>query len=119
MPSTHPTPHILPSPRISHLESLTSNLSPLTTNLSPLTLPPTRCPHHLPNMAGKSTLVELITGDNVLGYTVDVHLFGRKKGSGESVWDIKAHLGLLSTVRSHLRRSVPAASTFPTPESGL
>ena len=49
------------------------------------------------NGTGKSTLVELITGDNVLGYQQDVHLFGRKKGSGESVWEIKAQLGLLST----------------------
>jgi molybdate transport system ATP-binding protein len=49
------------------------------------------------NGTGKSTLVELITGDNVLGYQCDVHLFGRKKGSGESIWDIKSQLGVLST----------------------
>lgn len=49
------------------------------------------------NGTGKSTLVELITGDNLLGYRQDIHLFGRKKGSGESVWDIKKQLGLLST----------------------
>ena len=33
----------------------------------------------------------------MLGYQQDVHLFGRKKGSGESVWQIKAQLGVLST----------------------
>ncbi len=49
------------------------------------------------NGTGKSTVVELITGENVLGYQCDVHLFGRKKGSGESVWDIKSQLGVLST----------------------
>lgn len=49
------------------------------------------------NGTGKSTLVELITGDNLQGYRQDVHLFGRKKGSGESVWDIKKQLGVLST----------------------
>ena len=49
------------------------------------------------NGTGKSTIVELITGDNVLGYRQPVYLFGRKKGSGESVWSIKEQLGLLST----------------------
>ena len=49
------------------------------------------------NGTGKSTIVELITGDNLQGYRQDVHLFGRKKGSGESVWEIKKQLGLLST----------------------
>ena len=47
--------------------------------------------------AGKSTLIELITGENVLGFGQDLWLFGRKKGSGESVWDIRAQLGLVST----------------------
>lgn len=49
------------------------------------------------NGTGKSTLVELITGDNVLGYQQDLELFGRRKGSGESIWEIKAQLGVLST----------------------
>jgi molybdate transport system ATP-binding protein len=49
------------------------------------------------NGTGKSTLVELITGDNVQGYQNDVHLFGRKKGSGESIWEVKSQLGVLST----------------------
>lgn len=48
-------------------------------------------------LTGKSTLIELITGDNLQGYMQDVHLFGRKKGSGESIWEIKAQLGVLST----------------------
>ena len=49
------------------------------------------------NGSGKSTLVELITGDNVLGYRLPMWLFGKRKGSGESVWDIKRQLGVLST----------------------
>ena len=49
------------------------------------------------NGSGKSTLVELITGDNVLGYRAPMWLFGKRKGSGESVWDIKRQLGVLST----------------------
>ena len=49
---------------------------------------------------GKSTLVDLITGDNVLGFRQNLTLFGRRKGSGESVWDLKKQIGLLSP-RSH------------------
>jgi ABC-type molybdenum transport system ATPase subunit/photorepair protein PhrA len=53
---------------------------------------------HGGNGTGKSTLVELITGDNVLGYAQEhLHLFGKQKGSGESVWQIRAQLGVLST----------------------
>ncbi|KAL1527647.1 hypothetical protein AB1Y20_009033 [Prymnesium parvum] len=48
------------------------------------------------NGTGKTTLVELITGDNVLSYTQDISLFGRKKGSGESVADIRRQLGVIS-----------------------
>ncbi|MEM9362004.1 MAG: ATP-binding cassette domain-containing protein [Bacteroidota bacterium] len=46
-----------------------------------------------PNGSGKTTLLNLITGDNHKGYGQDLTLFGRKKGSGESVWDIKEHIG--------------------------
>jgi len=49
------------------------------------------------NGTGKTTLVDLISGDNVLGYRQAIKLFGRAKGSGESVWDIKRHLGVIST----------------------
>lgn len=50
-----------------------------------------------PNGSGKSTLLSLITGDNVKGYNQDVTLFGVKKGSGESVWDIKKKIGYFSS----------------------
>lgn len=46
-----------------------------------------------PNGCGKSTLLNLITGDNHKAYGQDVTLFGRRRGSGESVWDIKAQFG--------------------------
>lgn len=49
-----------------------------------------------PNGSGKTTLLELITGDNKQVYCNDVHLFGRKRGTGESIWDIKANLGIVS-----------------------
>lgn len=49
-----------------------------------------------PNGAGKSTLLNLISGDQPQAYANDVTLFGRKKGSGESIWDIKEKLGIIS-----------------------
>jgi len=42
-----------------------------------------------PNGSGKSTILSLITGDNPRGYGQNMILFGKKKGSGESIWDIK------------------------------
>ncbi|GFO70751.1 molybdate ABC transporter ATP-binding protein ModF [Geomonas limicola] len=50
-----------------------------------------------PNGAGKSTLLNLISGDNPQAYANDITLFGIRKGSGESVWDIKRRIGLVST----------------------
>lgn len=50
-----------------------------------------------PNGAGKSTLLSLVTGDHPQGYSNDLTLFGRRRGSGESIWDIKQHIGYVST----------------------
>lgn len=50
-----------------------------------------------PNGAGKSTLLSLITGDHPQGYCNDLTLFGRKRGSGETIWDIKKHIGYVSS----------------------
>ncbi|NLK85210.1 MAG: molybdate ABC transporter ATP-binding protein ModF [Aeromonadales bacterium] len=49
-----------------------------------------------PNGAGKSTLLSLITGDNPLVYANDVTVFGFKRGTGESIWDIKKYYGVVS-----------------------
>ena len=49
-----------------------------------------------PNGSGKSTLLELITGDHPQAYSNALHLFGRRRGSGETVWDIKKNVGLVS-----------------------
>jgi len=49
-----------------------------------------------PNGSGKTTLLELITGDNMQVFSNDVWLFGKKRGSGETIWDIKAKLGIVS-----------------------
>lgn len=46
-----------------------------------------------PNGSGKSTLLSLITGNSPKGYGQDLWLFGRKKGTGESVWQVKENTG--------------------------
>ncbi|HZZ74637.1 MAG TPA: ATP-binding cassette domain-containing protein, partial [Puia sp.] len=48
------------------------------------------------NGAGKSTLLSLITADNPQAYANDIYLFDRKRGSGESIWEIKHKIGYLS-----------------------
>ncbi len=50
-----------------------------------------------PNGSGKSTILSLITGDNPKAFLQDITLFGIKKGSGESVWDIKKNIGYFSS----------------------
>jgi len=49
-----------------------------------------------PNGAGKSTLLSLITGDNPQAYANEIWLFDRRRGSGESIWDIKRRIGFVS-----------------------
>ena len=48
------------------------------------------------NGAGKSTLLSLVCADNPQSYANDIVLFGRQRGSGESIWDIKKHIGYIS-----------------------
>ena len=50
-----------------------------------------------PNGAGKTTLLKLILGENMQAYANEIYLFGRKKGSGENVWDIKKNIGFISS----------------------
>ncbi|MDF4202267.1 ATP-binding cassette domain-containing protein [Maribacter sp. SA7] len=45
------------------------------------------------NGSGKSTMLSMIFGDNPKAYGQEIYLFGNKKGSGESVWDIKKKIG--------------------------
>jgi|SRR6218665_980559 len=49
-----------------------------------------------PNGAGKSTLLSLITADNPQAYANEIYLFDKKRGSGETIWDIKKRIGFLS-----------------------
>lgn len=61
-----------------------------------------------PNGAGKSTLISLITGDNPKAYQQDLTLFGRKKGSGESIWDIRKNIGYFTNA---LNQNFPRSET--------
>jgi molybdate transport system ATP-binding protein len=49
-----------------------------------------------PNGSGKTTILSMIYGNNVKAYGQDVYLFGKKKGTGESVWEIKEKIGYFS-----------------------
>jgi molybdate transport system ATP-binding protein len=49
-----------------------------------------------PNGAGKSTLLSLVNADNPQAYANDIILFDRKRGTGESIWDIKSKTGFVS-----------------------
>ncbi|CAM3513003.1 ATP-binding cassette domain-containing protein [Flavobacterium chungbukense] len=55
-----------------------------------------------PNGSGKSTILSLITGDNPKGFGQNLFLFGRKKGTGESVWEIKKQIGIFTTSMTDL-----------------
>ncbi len=55
-----------------------------------------------PNGSGKSTLLSLISADNPQAYAQDIVLFGRQRGTGESIWEIKRRIGYVS---SELHRS--------------
>lgn len=48
------------------------------------------------NGSGKSTLLSLVCADNPQSYACDISLFDRKRGSGESIWEIKKHIGYVS-----------------------
>jgi molybdate transport system ATP-binding protein len=61
-----------------------------------------------PNGAGKTTLLSLILGDNPQAYANRMSLFGRRRGSGESIWEIKARIGW---VAPELEDYIPAGSS--------
>ena len=50
-----------------------------------------------PNGSGKTCLLNLITGDHPQCYCNDIFVFGYRRGSGESIWDIKQYIGYVST----------------------
>lgn len=61
------------------------------------------------NGAGKSTLLSIVCADNPQSYACDITLFGRQRGSGESIWDIKKHIGYVSPeMHRAYHRDLPA-----------
>lgn len=48
------------------------------------------------NGAGKSTLLSIVCADNPQSYANSIVLFDHKRGTGESIWDIKKHIGYIS-----------------------
>lgn len=74
------------------------------------------------NGAGKSTLLSLINGDNPQAYSNEIYLFDQRRGSGESIWDIKRKVGYISPeLHIYFQRdlshteSVAISSGEPTP----
>lgn len=61
------------------------------------------------NGAGKTTLLSLVCADNPISYACDIRLFGSKRGSGESIWDIKKRIGYVSPeIFSTYKKNLPA-----------
>jgi molybdate transport system ATP-binding protein len=70
-----------------------------------------------PNGSGKSTLLSLLTGDNPQAYANEIYLFGKRRGSGESIWDIKRNIGFISPELQWYFE--PSATVFQTIASGF
>ncbi|MET3113931.1 molybdate transport system ATP-binding protein [Pedobacter sp. CG_S7] len=70
-----------------------------------------------PNGYGKSTLLSLLTGDNPQAYANEIYLFGKRRGSGESIWDIKKNIGFISPELQWFFE--PASTVFQTIASGF
>ena len=49
-----------------------------------------------PNGSGKSTLLSLICADGPQAYSNDISIFGRRRGTGESIWEVKRRIGYIS-----------------------
>jgi len=49
-----------------------------------------------PNGSGKTTLLSLLCGDHPQAFGNDIRLFGQRRGSGETIWELKARIGLVS-----------------------
>ena len=61
-----------------------------------------------PAGSGKTTVLKLITGENLQAYANEIYLFGKQKGHGESIWDIKKRIGYIS---SELQNRHPFSQT--------
>ncbi len=72
-----------------------------------------------PNGAGKTTLLGLINGENTQAYANKIYLFGQRRGSGETIWEIKRELGLVSWALHRDFRSLISISVLDVLISGL
>jgi molybdate transport system ATP-binding protein len=69
------------------------------------------------NGSGKSTLLSLVNGDNPQAFANEIYLFDKRKGTGESIWDIKRKIGYVSPELHHYFDA--AVSAFEVVASGL
>lgn len=64
-----------------------------------------------PNGSGKTTILELITGDNMQVFRENISLFGKRRGTGETIWEIKKRLGIVS-YRLHVEYRMVGGTTL-------
>lgn len=69
------------------------------------------------NGSGKSTILSLINGDNPQAFSQEIYLFDKRKGSGESIWDIKQKTGFVSPELHHYMEA--SSPVFDLIASGL
>ena len=59
------------------------------------------------NGSGKSTLLSLVFCDNPQSYANNVTLFDRKRGVGQSIWEVKSRIGFISPeITNYYRKPV-------------
>ena len=61
------------------------------------------------NGSGKSTLLALISADHPQAYSNRINIFGKKRGSGESIWDVKRRIGFFSSELLRYFSKLPTA----------
>jgi molybdate transport system ATP-binding protein len=67
------------------------------------------------NGSGKSTLMALAAGDHPQVYAQDVRLFGARRGSGESIWDLKKKIGQVAPeIQTYARHNLTLAEMVAT-----
>ena len=72
------------------------------------------------NGSGKSTLLSIVCADNPQAYANQITLFGHKRGSGESIWDIKRHIGYISPeMHRAFQRDIPAIDIVASGQSDM
>ena len=101
VPTTHETPII----ELKNVSVLYSG-KPILRDISWTVLAGERWAILGPNGSGKTTLLSLICGDHPQAYSNHVRLFGRQRGDGESMWEIKRRIGFFSP-ELHLYFSEP------------